>query len=224
MPPEARTDVVERAKALLPTAVAIAVLAALWIEVSLNFTFQWFTHGPLGNGLELPKNFHLVVTAAFVPWAFYYAAGADAAATRKVGIGTVAGAVCGLVVMWLAPAIAGLPDFYGITIVVTVLAFGGVVLMAAGDWWYFPSVFGAFAIVITWWVATGLDNWAEGGGGGDGLAALADPATAGAGAFGGVLSTPYGWVFASTLVSMLIGVGLGVLSSTAAKAMTPRRR
>ena len=41
---------------------------------------------------------------------------------------------------------------------------------------------------------------------------LADPATAGTGAFGGVLSTPYGWVWLSITVTLLCGCVLGIAS------------
>ena len=94
--------------------------------------------------------------------------------------------------MVLAPQIADLPDFWGIALVVAVAAFVVVVASALGDWYYVPGIFGAFAATIFWWIATGLDNWAPFGGGvGNSVAALGKPATAGAGAFGGVLSTPY---------------------------------
>lgn len=66
-------------------------------------------------------------------------------------------------------------------------------------------------------------GWAENGGGvGNNLAELAKPETAGSGAFGGVLSTPVEWVFASTLASLACGVLLGVLSVKLAAG--PRRR
>ncbi len=66
-----------------------------------------------------------------------------------------------------------------------------VLLAGLGDWYFIPATFGAFASVVFWWLATGLDGWAEKGGGvGNSVKALGDPATAGAGAFGGVLSTP----------------------------------
>jgi hypothetical protein len=66
----------------------------------------------------------------------------------------------------------------------------------------------------------GLDGWAENGGGvGNNLTALSKPDTAGSGAFGGVLSTPMEWVFASTLASLACGVLLGVLSVKLAAAL-----
>ena len=74
----------ERAKAATPLALVIAVLAFLWVEISLNFTFHWVTSGDLGNGLSLPSSFHLIVPAAFVTWGFFFAAGADNAALTKV--------------------------------------------------------------------------------------------------------------------------------------------
>jgi hypothetical protein len=213
----------ERAKAALPLAVVIAVLAVLWVEVSLNFTFHWMVDGDLGNGLSLPSNFHLIVPAAFVSWGFFFAAGADSPALRKVATASLVGTVAGLLVMLVAPKIADLPDFWGIALTVGVLAVVVVLGSALGDWYYVPAIFGAFAATIFWWIATGLDGWAKDGGGiGNSLAALSKPATAGAGAFGGVLSTPVGWVFVNTLVTLLIGCVLGLVSVRLAGMLTPR--
>ena len=202
-----------RAKAAAPLALVIAVLAFIWVEVALNFTFHWVTSGDLGNGLSLPSSFHLIVPAAFVSWGFFFAAGADNSALGKVVVASVAGSVGALVVMAVAPQIADLPDFWGISLVVAIAAFVLVLASALGDWWYVPAIFGAFAATIFWWIATGLDNWAPSGGGvGNSVAALADPTTAGAGAFGGVLSTPIGWVWVDSLASLLCGCVLGLVS------------
>jgi hypothetical protein len=215
----------ERMKGLLPLAAAVGILAFLWTWVALNFSFHWITDGDLGNGLDLPSNFQLMVPAAFVSWAMYFAAGGDGAAARKVAIANVFGAVAALVVMWLSPAIADLPDFWGIALGVGVLAAVLVTFGGLGDWFFIPGTFGAFASVFFWWIATGLDNWAAGGGGvGNTVKALAHPATAGAGAFGGVISTPYGWVFVSVLVTLTLGVGLGMLSTRLAALLTPKPR
>ena len=72
-----------RMKGLVPLALAIGVLAFVYVEVALNFTFHWVTDGDLGNGLALPKNFHLVVPAAFVSWGMFFAAGGDNAAFKR---------------------------------------------------------------------------------------------------------------------------------------------
>jgi Protein of unknown function (DUF1097) len=214
---------IERAKASVPLALAIAVLAFLWVEFGLNFTFHWVTDGDLGNGLSLPSNFHLIVPAAFISWGLFFAAGADYAALTKVALASVVGTVCGLLVMLISPKIANLPDFWGISLGVAVLAFLVVVATAVGDKYYVPAVFGAFGATIFWWIATGLDGWAKNGGGvGNSLAALAKPTTAGFGAFGGVLSTPAGWVFVDILVTLLIGCVLGVASVKLAGLLTPR--
>lgn len=213
---------IQRFQDAIPLAFSIAVLAFIWVEVSLNFSFHWVTDGDLGIGLALPGSFHLIAPAAFITWALFFAAGADAAATVKVSLGTLVGSVAGLVLMLVGPAVADLPDFWGLALVIAILAFVAVVLMGAGDWWYVPAIFGAFASVVFWWMATGLDRWAEAGGGvGNSVEALADPATAGSGAFGGVLSTPAEWVFASTLASLACGVLLGKVSAVAAGLLTP---
>ncbi len=114
----------ERMKGLLPLAAAVGILAFVWTWVALNFSFHWITDGDLGNGLDLPSNFQLMVPAAFVSWAMYFAAGGDNGAARKVAIANVFGAVAALIVMWLSPAIADLPDFWGIALGVGVLAAG----------------------------------------------------------------------------------------------------
>jgi hypothetical protein len=203
----------QRFKAVLPLGLAVALLAFAWLEVSLNVTFHWFTDGDLGVGLELPRNFHLVAPAAFVSWAMYFAAGTGRPAAEKTALASVIGALAGLMLMWLAPVVADLPDFWGIALVAGALAFGVVALSALGDSYFTPGVFGGFACIVFWWIATGLDGWSPSGGGiGNSVAALGRPETAGSGAFGGVLSTPVEWVFASTLASLLCGVVLGVVS------------
>jgi hypothetical protein len=98
-----------------------------------------------------------------------------------------------------------------------------VLLAALGDWYFIPATFGAFASVVFWWLATGLDGWADKGGGvGNSVQALAAPETAGAGAFGGVLSTPYAWVFVNVLVTLTIGVLLGAASARLSSVFTPK--
>lgn len=214
-----------RMKGFLPLALVIGVLAFLYVEFALNFSFHWVTDGDLGNGLSLPKNFHLVVPAAFVAWGMFFAAGGDNAAFSKVGIANVFGDVAALIMIILASAFAGLPDFWGISLWVAITAAALVALAALGDWYYIPATFGAFASVVFWWLATGADGWAENGGGvGNSVEALGDPATAGLGAFGGILSTPYIWVFVNILVTLTIGVLLGAASAKISAAITPKER
>lgn len=203
----------KRVKGALPLSAAIALLAFAWVEVSLNFTFHWVTSGDLGIGLSLPSNFQLVTPAAFISWAVFFAAGADASALRKTATSSAVGATAALALMLVAPKVADLPDFWGIALVLAVLVFVAVLLTASGDWYYVPGVFVAFAAVVFWWFATGLDGWAVNGGGvGNSIAALGKPATAGTGAFGGVLSTPAEWVYISSLASLMCGSFLGVAS------------
>jgi hypothetical protein len=215
----------ERMKGTLPLALSVGVLAFLWTWGALNFTFHWVTSGDLGNGLSLPANFHVMVPAAFVSWAMFFAAGADNLAAAKVAIANIFGAVAALLVIVVASDIAGVPDFWTLGLGVGLAALVLVVLSALGDWYFVPATFAAFASVFFWWTATGLDKWAPGGGGtGNDVAALKDPATAGAGAFGGVLSTPYGWVVVDVLVTLMIGVVLGMLSTRLAAVLTPKPR
>jgi hypothetical protein len=100
-----------------------------------------------------------------------------------------------------------------------------VLLAALGDWYYIPATFPAFASVVFWWLATGADGWAENGGGvGNSVEALGDPATAGLGAFAGILSTPYEWVAINIFVTLTIGAVLGITSAKLAAAITPKER
>jgi len=212
----------ERLKSALPLALVIGVLAFAWTDFALNFTFHWLTDGDLGNGLSLPSNFHLVVPAAFVAWGFFFAAGADTGAFVRVVAASVTGGLAALGAMAGASATAPLPDFWGIALWVGIFAIVLVVLSAAGTWHYVPATFGAFASVFFWWTATGLDYWAaDGGGVGNSVAALADPATAGAGAFGGVISTPFVFVWLNITVSLLCGCVLGILSVKLTALVTP---
>lgn len=200
-------------KATLPLAIAIGVLAYAWTQFSLNFTFHWFAAGDLKNGLELPSNFHLVLPAAFVSWGFFFAAGADKAALRKVAVASLVGGLAALATMALSAKTAGFPDFWGIALWVGVFAIVLVLMSATGDWHYIPATFGAFASVFFWWLATGIDYWFKNGGGvGNSPAALGDPATAGGGGFGGVLSTPFVWVWIDITATLLCGCVLGIAS------------
>lgn len=213
----------ERLKGTVPLALTIAVLAGIFTWATLNFNFHWLTDGDLGNGLELPKNFHLAIPAGFIAWGFYFAAGGGASGAGKVLISSFIGATGALVTMWLSGATAELPDLWSIALWVGIPAFVVVMLAALGDWYFVPAAFGGYASTLFWWIATGLDNWAPGGGGvGNSLEALGDPATAGAGAFGGVISTPFGWVYLNTIVTLALGVLFGLLTTAIVSAMTPK--
>lgn len=111
-----------RIKALLPLAVAVAVLTFIWLEVSLNFTFHWMTDGDLGIGLSLPSDFHLVPPAAFISWAVFFAAGANRRAFAASAVAVTIGAAAALVLMVVTPWVADLPDFWGIAAVTAVIA------------------------------------------------------------------------------------------------------
>jgi hypothetical protein len=212
-----------RAKAITPLAIVIGVLSFLWTEFSLNFTFHWVTDGDLGVGLELPSNFHLILPIAFISWGLFFAAGGDNAAFGKIAVACIFGTVAALVTMPLAWKTADLPDFWGIALWVGIFAFVLVMILILGDWYYVAGTFPAFASVFVWWIATGLDGWATNGGGvGNSVEALGAPATAGNGAFGGVISTPWAWVWFNVLVTLLCGVVLGILSAKIAAALTPK--
>ena len=98
-----------------------------------------------------------------------------------------------------------------------------VILGGLGEWYVIPVTFASFACCVFWSIATGLDGWAANGGGvGNSLQALGKPATAGAGAFGGVISTPYGWVAVNTFATLIVGCACGLASARLAAALTPK--
>jgi len=214
---------IQKMKAVTPLALAVAVVAFLYIEFAANFTFHWVTDGNLGNGLDLPAHFHFALPAALASWGMVFALGADNSALRTVAINSIVGSLAALALFALVTAVKGLPDFWMIALTAAVIAFVLIVLSGALTWLNVPVIFVAFASCIFWWIATGLDGWAAHGGGiGKSLAALSKPATAGTGAFAGVLSTPYGWVALDGCVTLLIGCLCAALSTRLAGVLTPR--
>ena len=216
---------IAKMKGVLPLAVSIAVLSYAYVEFVLNFTFHWVTNGDLGIGLSLPSNFHLVVPAGFVTWGIFFMLGADSAAAVKTLIAAIAGSLGALFVMVLAPKIADLPDFYGIAITVGVASLILVLAIPLSEKYNVAATFPTFASVIFWWIATGLDGWAKNGGGvGNSVAALGKPETAGTGAFGGVISTPYVMVFVNVLTTMVIGIIFGLVSTKLSALLSPKKK
>jgi hypothetical protein len=215
-----------RARAIAPLAIVIGVLSFLWTELSLNFTFHWVANNlPAVAGVDQPKNFQLILPTAFIAWGLFFAAGGDNAAFGKVFLATVFGSVAALVTIPLAFKTADFPDFWGIALWVGIFALILVLILIAGDWYYVAGTFPCFAAVFLWWIATGLDGYVPNGGGvGSGPASLAAPATAGGGAFGGLISTPWQWVWFSTWVTLVCGCVLGILSAKIAALLTPRPR
>jgi hypothetical protein len=210
-------------RGVLPLAVVIGVLGYIYVEFVLNFTFHWVTNGDLGNGLSLPSNFHLVVPAGFVSWGLFFLLGADSSAFVKTIIATIVGTLGALALMIVGPAVADLPDFWGLAIVVGVISFILVMAIPLSEKYSVAACFPTFASVVFWWLATGLDGWAKNGGGvGNSVAALGDPKTAGTGAFGGVISTPYFMVFVNVLVTLLIGALFGLASARLSAMFAPK--
>ncbi|HJZ60642.1 MAG TPA: DUF1097 family protein [Miltoncostaeaceae bacterium] len=211
-----------RAKAITPLALVIGVLSFLWTEFSLNFTFHWVSNNlPAAAGVDQPKNFHLILPTAFIAWGLFFAAGGDNAAFGKIFLAIVFGTVAALVTMPLAFKTADFPDFWGIALWVGIFAFILVMILILGDWYYVAGTFPCFAAVFLWWIATGLDGWVANGGGIDNSLAQGK---AGAGAFGGLISTPWPWVWFDTFVSLVCGVVLGIVSAKVAAAITPKPR
>ena len=213
-----------RAKAITPLAIVVGVLSFLWTEFSLNFTFHWVTYnlGP-GSPVGLPKNFHLILPTAFIAWGLFFCAGGDNAAFGKIFLAIVFGTVAALITMPLAFKTAGFPKFWGIALWVGIFAFILVMILIAGDWYYVAGTFPCFAAVFLWWIATGLDGYVPNGGGvGSDFAAL--QAAPGLGAFTGLISTPWQWVWFDSFVTLVCGVVLGWVSAKLAAILTPKPR
>ena len=214
-----------RAKAIFPLALVIGVLSFLWTEFALNFTFHWVTKkDEVLAGLGDPENFHLILPTAFIAWGLYFAAGGDNAAFGKIFIASVIGSVAALITMPLAFKTADLPDFWGIALWVGVFAFILVMILVLGDWYYVAGTFPAFAAVFLWWIATGLDGWVPAPVSGSDLPAFGTEGVAafGTGAAAGLISTPWAWVWFSTLATLICGCILGVLTSKITAAITPK--
>ncbi len=212
-----------RAKAIFPLALVVGVLSYLWTWFSLNFTFHWVTVSgtDLPGAVGVPQNFHLILPVAFITWGLFFAAGGDNAAFGKIFLAALFGTVAALITIPLAYQTAAFPDFWGISLWVGVFAFILVMVLIAGDWYYVAGTFPCFAAVFLWWIATGLDGWAPLG---------ADAANGGAGgamglgAFGGLISTPWAWVWFSTFVTLVIGIILGLVSGKLAALLTPKAK
>lgn len=212
-------------KATLPLATSIAVLSFLYVEFTANFTFHWVTEGTLtaggkSIGLDLPSNFHLAIPAGFIAWGLFFALGANNAALREVAANCFFGCLAALILFIFVDIVKGLPDFWAISLGVAILAFIIVLLSGAVTLINVPVIFASFAACVLWWIATGLDGWAAGATSNT-LAALAKPATAGSGAFAGVLSTPYGFVALDIFVTLMVGLVFGAVSVRLAAVLTP---
>ena len=212
-----------RAKAIFPLALVIGVLSYLWTEFSLNFTFHWVTVSgtDLPGAVGVPQNFHLILPTAFIAWGLFFAAGGDNAAFGKIFLASLFGTVAALVTIPLAYKSAAFPEFWGIALWVGVFAFVLVMILIAGDWYYVAGTVPAFAAVFLWWVATGMDGWAPAGADVDLDGAGAGTAT-GLGAFGGLVSTPWAWVWFDTFVTLVCGLVLGLISGKLAALLTPK--
>jgi hypothetical protein len=214
-----------RTKAIAPLAIVIGILSFLWTELSLNFTFHWVTvQDELAGdgGFGLPENFHLILPTAFISWGLFFAAGGDNAAFGKIFLACVFGSVAALITMPLAFTTADAPDFWGISLWVGIFAFILVMILIAGDWYYVAGTFPAFAAVFLWWIATGLDGYVPNGGGTSNTVATLGTPDGGIGAGGGLLSTPWPWVWFSTFVTLVCGIILGILSAKITAAVTPK--
>lgn len=214
----------ERLKKTGPLAVSIGVVAFLWSEFTLNLNLHWFTvaDGIFGK-FGLPEKFQLVLPATFVTWGLYFALGANRRALRKTLLACATGTIGAIVIMTLGPAIAGLPNFWGIALAIALVGAGLELLSTLSDDLPAAPAFVCAASVLFWWFVTGLDNYVTGGAGPHtvtalGLALTKHPLAGGTGALGGLLSTPWSWVALSSFASLLCGPLLGVVSRLLASA------
>jgi hypothetical protein len=210
-----------RLRAVAPLGLAVAVVAFLWTEFTLNFSFHWFTvsDGVFGK-FGLPESFQLVLPASFVTWGLFFALGADGGALRKTLIAATTGTVAAAGIMLIGPALADSPHFWGVAVAVAIAAAGLILVSTAveGDSLSPAPAFACAGAVLLWWFATGLDNYVPGGKGPHTVQALSaaltkQPLSAGTGAFGGLLSTPWIWVAVSVWASLVCGALLGVVSA-----------
>jgi Protein of unknown function (DUF1097) len=216
-----------RVKAIFPLAFVIGILSFIWTWFSLNFTFHWVTKkdGVLGK-LGDPENFHLILPTAFISWGLFFAAGGDNAAFGKILGAIIFGTVAALLTMPLAFKTAhfdgksGDAPFWGISLWVGIFAFILVMILIFGDWYYVAGTFPCFAATFLWWIATGLDGWVPQGAG---SGTFGDKtAVAGTGAAAGLISTPWGWVWFNTFISLLCGLVLGWVSGKLTALITPK--
>jgi hypothetical protein len=211
-------------KLTAPLAITIAVIAFLYVEFAANFSFHWVTDGSLGNGLDMPAKFHLIIPAAFLTWGMFFVLGANNDAVKLVAINTLIGCGAALVFFIMVHAIKKAPDFWGIALSVGILAFVLTMASALSDLVNVPTIFVTFGGTVMWWLATGADGWVPGSpthNPAGVVAALKAGTTAGQGAFGGVLSTPYGFVALNVAATMFIGLFCGFASARIAALITP---
>jgi hypothetical protein len=216
-------------KLTLPLALTIAVLAFLYVEFTANFSFHWVTSGSLGNGLDMPAKFHLIIPAGFLTWGMFFVLGANNDAAKLVVINTLIGCGAAFLLFFMTHEIKQAPDFWGISLSVGILAFVIVMGSALSGLVNVPTIFVTFGGTVFWWLATGASGWVAGSNvahSPQGLAAAAAGAskglTAGQGAFSGVLSTPYGFVALNIAVTMMIGLVFGMASARIAALASPK--
>jgi hypothetical protein len=214
----------QRFRAVAPLALSIGVIAFIWSDLVLNFSFHWAVvkDGVFGK-FGLPASFSLILPASFVSWGLFFALGANTAALRKTVVAAAMGTLAAGVIMVLGPALADAPKFWGVALSVGIAAFLLVAAssLSAGDLLAPAAPFICTGTILLWWFATGLDNYVPGGKGPHTVAAMTAAATskplaAGTGAFGGLLSTSWLWVEISVLVSFVCGALLGPLSTRVA--------
>lgn len=194
------------------------MLVFAFTDLALNLTFHWFTvKDQVFGKFGLPEHLHLIVPAAFVGWGLFFMRGSF----TKAVVPCLTGVLGALVVMGLGSGTADSPDFWGLALWVGISSAALVLLSTTrGDDLLAPApAFLAFASVLLWWFATGLDRYVPGGMGPGTVEALGaavtnTPLAAGTGAFGGLLSMPWTWVVISTFVSLTVGVAMGWLTVT----------
>jgi hypothetical protein len=206
-----------RLKAVVPLTISIGVLAFLATELALNFTFHWVTvqNGVFG-AYGVPQGLQLALPAIFVGWGVYFLLSTS---FSKTLIAALTGTIGATLTMAIGPKLADSPDFWGLAVMIGITAAALIVLstVVEDDRFAPAPAFCAYASVFFWWIATGLDNFVPGGKGPHTAEAVTaaitnKPLSAGTGAFGGLLSTPWQWVSITVLVSLALGAVFGVAS------------
>jgi hypothetical protein len=192
----------DRVRGLFPIAMAVGLLALIYMELVLNVRFHWFI---AGHGV-VPIRVQLVPPVGFVAWASYFAAGGNMLAFRKVVVACIVGATAGMATMVLAVKTAGLSDYWGISLWIVILAALLVASVFLGDWYFVPATFGAFACVVFWWIMTGVQGLEPV----ENKQSVADVASGG---ISDVLARPYSVVYFTVLATLVLGCIFGALST-----------
>ena len=114
----------------VPLALSIGVVAFLWSEFTLNFNLHWFTvaDGVFGK-FGLPEKFQFVLPGDVRDLGPLLRSRRGPVALRKTLI-SPRRAMGAIVIMTLGPALAGLPNLWGISLAIAIVG-GGLVILSS---------------------------------------------------------------------------------------------